>query len=119
MLDEKHNSFESLRDYPQIPLKSKYFRSENFIFCLFHTFLGLFGLLYGLFGPFLTLFNTETSFLVLLGNFSMEKLSGLSVKRAGGIYLPFPLRFFLAKSFSAKGGGWATPLAKKNPPSSF
>ena len=34
---------------------------------LFHTFLALFSLLYGLFGPFLTLFNTKTSFLDLLG----------------------------------------------------
>ena len=38
----------------------------NFLSFL-HTSLALFGLLYGLFGPFLTLFNTKTSFLVLLG----------------------------------------------------
>ena len=43
-------------------------------------FLALFGLLYGLFGPFLTLSNTKTSFLVLLGKKIAEKLSGLSVK---------------------------------------
>ena len=38
--------------------------SENSIF---HTLSALFGLLYGLFGTFSTLFNTKTSFLVLLG----------------------------------------------------
>ena len=30
-----------------IPLKSRFFRSKKSIFCLFHTFLALFGLLYG------------------------------------------------------------------------
>ena len=35
------------------------FRLENSIFCLFHAFLALFGLLYGFFGPFLTLFNEK------------------------------------------------------------
>ena len=56
----------------KIPLKRRYFRSKNPIFCLFYTFVALFGLLYGLFGQFLTLFNTKTSFLVLLG----KKISG-------------------------------------------
>ena len=60
--------------------------------------LAIFGLFYGLFCPFLTLFNTKkTSFLVLLGKKFPEKLSGLSVK--GGGYPPFPLRkktFFFA-----------------------
>ena len=44
----------------EIPLKSRYFRSENSIFCLFPYIFAVFGLLYGLFGPFLTLFNTKT-----------------------------------------------------------
>ena len=48
-------------------------------------FLALFGPLYGLFGPFLTLFNEKkTSFLALLGKNFPEKLSGLSVKGGGG-----------------------------------
>ena len=53
--------------YPPIPLKSRFFRSENAIFCLFSFIFSPFWLLYGLFGPFLTLFNTKTSFLDLLG----------------------------------------------------
>ena len=36
----------------KIPLKSRYFRFENSIFCPFHAFLALFGPLYGLFGLF-------------------------------------------------------------------
>ena len=51
----------------KISLKNRYFRSKNSIFVFFYTYLALFGQLYGLFGPFLTLFNTKTSFLVLLG----------------------------------------------------
>ena len=43
----------------KIPLKSRYFRFENSIFCFFHAFLAPFGPLYGLFGPFLTLFNAK------------------------------------------------------------
>ena len=70
----------------KIPLKRRYFRSETPFFAFFHTFVALFGLLYGLFGPFLTLFNTKTSFLVLLGKKIPEKLSGLSVK--GGVGVP-------------------------------
>ena len=41
--------------YPPIPLKIRYFRSQNSIFCLFDTFLALFGLFYGLLGPFFIL----------------------------------------------------------------
>ena len=51
----------------------------------FYTFLALFGLSYGLFGPFLTLFNPKTSFLVLLGKEIPEKLSGVSVKGGEGV----------------------------------
>ena len=40
---------------------------KTLFFTLFHTILALFSLLYGLFGPFLTLCNTKTSFLDLLG----------------------------------------------------
>ena len=40
---------------------------KTLFFTLFHTFLALFSLLYGLFGPFLTLFNTKTLFLYLSG----------------------------------------------------
>ena len=64
--------------------KNLLFRSKNSIFCLFYAFLALFGLLYGVFGPFLTLFNEKkTSFLALLGKNFPEKLSGLSVKGGG------------------------------------
>ena len=38
-------------------------------FYFFHTFLALFDLSYGLFGPFSTLFNEKASFLVCLGIF--------------------------------------------------
>ena len=41
-----------------------YYVQKLHFFAFFHTFLALFGLLYGLLGPFLTLFNTKTSFLV-------------------------------------------------------
>ena len=41
---------------------------KTLFFAFFHTFSALFCLLYGLFGPFLTLFNTKTPFLVLLEN---------------------------------------------------
>ena len=48
---------------------------KQVFFAYFHTFFWPF-LSYGLFGPFLTLFNTKTSFLVLLGNKIPEKLNG-------------------------------------------
>ena len=41
---------------------------RKLIFGFFHTILALFGQLYGLFKPFLTLFDTKTSFLALLEN---------------------------------------------------
>ena len=46
----------------------------------------VYGLLYGIFGPSLTLFNTKTSFLVLLGILFPEKLSRLSVKAGGTLH---------------------------------
>ena len=49
-------------------------------FAFFHAFLGLLGPLYGLCGPFLTLFNEKTSLLALLGKNFPKKLSGLSVE---------------------------------------
>ena len=60
----EHNYFLLRGGYPpipprKIPLKSRHFRFENSIFCLFHAFLALVGPLYGLFGPFLTLFNEK------------------------------------------------------------
>ena len=63
--------------------KKQFFWSKISIFCLFHAFLDLSGPSYGLFGPFLTLFNEKTSFLALLGKNFPEKLSGLSVKGGG------------------------------------
>ena len=58
-----HHHYRYRHQLSKIPLKSRYFRSENSIFCLFfQSFLALFGLLGGLFGPFLTLFNTKTTF---------------------------------------------------------
>ena len=46
----------------------------------------VYGLLYGIFGPSLTLFNTKTSFLVLLGILFPETLSRLSVKAGGTLH---------------------------------
>ena len=46
--------------------------------------------------PFLTLFNTKTSFLVLLGKKIPEKLSGLSVKGGEGVP-PISAKGFIAK----------------------
>ena len=43
---------------------------------------------------FLTLFNTKTAFLVLLGKKIPEKLNGLSVK--GGEVYPLSAKVFLA-----------------------
>ena len=63
----------------KIPLKSGFFRSENSIFCLFHTFLALFGLSYGLFGPFLTLLIAKASFLVPIWDFHYNMLLTTSV----------------------------------------
>ena len=47
----------------KVLLDRRYFRYKNSILpSFFYTFLALFGLIYGLLGPFLTLFNTKTSF---------------------------------------------------------
>ena len=56
----------------KIPLKAGILGPNTLFFAFFHTFLALFGLVYGLFGPVLTLFNTKTSFLAPLGIFSGE-----------------------------------------------
>merc|ERR1711963_636454 len=74
--------------YPPIPLRKKTFflGPKTLFFAFFYAFLALCGPLYGLFGPFLTLFNEKTSFLALLGKKFLEKLSGLSVK--GGVGVP-------------------------------
>ena len=61
--------------------KKQVFLVGKLFFAYFHTFLVLFGLLYGLFGPLLTLFNTKTSFLVLLEKIFPEKLSRLYVNQ--------------------------------------
>merc|ERR1712012_343747 len=74
------------RGYPPIPLRKKTFflGPKTLFFAFFYAFLALLGPLYGLFGPFLTLFNEKkTSFLALLGKIFPEKLSGLSVKGGG------------------------------------
>ena len=71
----------------KIPLKAGIFDPKLLSFAFFHTFIALFSLLYGLFGPLLTLLNTKTSFLVLSGKSLMVKLSGLSVKGWGGVPL--------------------------------
>ena len=82
----------------KIPLVKKYFGSKNSISLAFsHTFLAPFGLSNGLFGPFLTLFNTKTSFLVLLETKIPEKLNGLSG------YPPFPQRVFCQNDFPLRG----------------
>ena len=68
-----HHHYRYRHQLSKIPLKSRYFRSENSIFWLFSYILALFGLSYGLFGPFLTLFNTKKILFSLLGeNFSVE-----------------------------------------------
>ena len=71
----------------------------------------VFGLLYGLVGPFLTLFNAKkTSFLALLRKNFPEKLSGLSVK--GGGCTPLSAKEkkpFFQTDFPLRGGG-GTPL---------
>ena len=47
--------------YPPIPLRKKTFflGPKTLCFAFFYAFLALIGPLYGLFGPFLTLFNEE------------------------------------------------------------
>ena len=55
----------------------------------------------------------KTSILALLGKNVPEKLSGLSVK--GGLYPPFPLRFFWQNDFPLRGWGGGYPLNGQNP----
>ena len=59
--------------------KSRYFRYQKSILP-FHTFLALFGLLYG---PFFTLFNTKISSLVLLGKKFRKPLANFPLRGGG------------------------------------
>ena len=90
----------------KIPLKAGILGPKTAIFAFFHTFLALFGRLYGLFGPFLTLFDKKktTYILVLLGKKAekLKKLSGHSVEGGRG-YPPFPLRVFWKNYFTLRG----------------
>ena len=92
-------SFFEHNDCPlrKIPLKSRFLGPKTLFFAFFHAFLALFGLFYGLLGPFLTLFNAKKphSFLALLGKNFPEKLNRLSVK--GGGHPPLSAKGFLEK----------------------
>ena len=78
----------------------------------FLTGLFLFVLSYGLFCPFLTIFNAKTSFLSLLGYFFWRSLAVFPLR--GRWVPPYPLRIFWQNDFRDRGGG-GTPLAKKIP----
>ena len=96
--------------------KEGFLGPKTLFFTLFHTFLALFSILYGPFGPFLTLFNTKTSFLDLLGKQISRKSLADFPLRGGAVVPPLSLRIFWQNDCLLR---YPPPLNRQNRPSSF